>query len=331
MYVTEENSTLSLNFRRLATVSFYGSVIAHLLRMNRFKPHLALFLSNSIWAINYPFYHMVMRSGITPSAMLFASLLVAAALSFVPLLWSRGEKVDRKDIKYLIAAAILSGLMRKGFVIFGLSHTSPIDASIIASLLPVMALIISVVIGIDRFTPKRIFGIALGMGGVLAVILSGNHASKTAGDLTGNTLMFLYTIAAGFYMVWLQPIFKKYKPVTLLRWIYSLSSLMFLPFGLEPLLHTQFSSMSPHILTITIFVIAIPTFLPNILLNYALGRVTPTISSIYSYLQPILAIIVSVWLGLDKLHWSTLVYGTIIISGVTMVIQSYTQPKKAIS
>ncbi|MFI3316947.1 MAG: DMT family transporter [Rikenellaceae bacterium] len=291
--------------------------------MTNLKPHIALFVCNSIWAINYPFYHIIMGKGVSAAAMLELSLLVAALLSFVPLLWSRGEKVERSDIKYLVAAAVLSGLMRKGFVIFGLSLTTPIDASIIASLLPVMALVISVIMGIDRFTIRRVAGIALGMGGVLAVILSSGSSSGAGSILGGNILMLLYTIAAGFYMVWLQPIFKKYRPVTLLRWVYTLSSLMFLPFSFESLASTNFAALSPHILTLTAFVVIVPTFLPNLLLNYALGRVSPTVSSIYSYLQPLLAIAVSLWLGLGKLRWSTLAFAVVIIAGVTMVIRSY--------
>lgn len=303
-------------------------ILATRVNMKNLRPHLALLLSNSIWAINYPFYHMAMGHGIPASAMLFLSLAVAAILSLIPLFWSRAERVERADIKYLVAAAVLSGLMRKGFVIYGLSHTSPIDASIIATLLPVMALVISVAMGIDRFTKGRVAGIILGLGGALTVILSGSSSDKGAGALLGNMSMLLYTIAAGFYMVWLQPIFKKYKPITLLRWVYTLSVLMFAPVGLMPTLHTHFAGMSTHILIITLFVITVPTFLPNLLLNFALKRVSPTISGMYSYIQPILAIAMSIWLGLGKLHWITLVGGAVIISGVTLVIQSYsTTPK----
>ncbi len=296
--------------------------------MNRFKPHLALFFCNAIWAVNYPLYHLVMSKGVSAAAMLELSLFVAALFSFVPLLWSRGERVRRSDIKYLVAAAVLSGLLRKGLVVFGLSLTSPIEASIIASLLPVMALVISVIMGIDRFTLLRVLGIALGMGGALAVILSGGSSSGSSATLLGNTLMFLYTIAAGFYMVWLQPIFKRYKAITLMRWIYLLSSLMFLPVSISPIIANPFAHLEPHILWMAFFVVVVPTFLPNLLLNYALGRVTPTVSGMYSYSQPVIAIGVSVWLGLGKLHWSTLIFAMIIIAGVALVIRSYTNTYK---
>ncbi|MFI3324404.1 MAG: DMT family transporter [Rikenellaceae bacterium] len=304
----------------------HGALIAAASPMNRIKPHIALFLCNAIWAINYPFYHIVMSKGISAAAMLELSLLVAALFSFVPLLWGRAERVERGDIKYLVAAAVLSGLLRKGLVVFGLSLTSPIDASIIGSLLPVMALLISVVMGVDRFTLPRVAGVALGMAGALAVILSGGAAG--GGALSGNLLMLVYTVAAGFYMVWLQPIFRKYRPVTLLRWVYSISALLFLPFGYADLVQNPFAGMSPHILYMAAFVVVVPTFLPNLLLNFALSRVTPTISSIYSYLQPVLAISVSVWLGVDKLHWSTLLFGVVIVAGVALVIGSYTTARR---
>ncbi len=291
--------------------------------MKNFRPHIALLLCNSIWAINYPIYHIVMRTGLTAAVTLEISLLVAALLSFIPILWEGTERVERRDIKYLVAAAVLSGLMRKGFVVFGLSLTTPIDASIIASLLPVMALVISVIMGIDRFTLPRILGILLGMGGAMAVVLSGGHSGNAKAALAGNLLMLLYTVAAGFYMVWLQPIFKKYKTTTLLRWVYTLSALMFLPFAAPSLAHTTLSGFSPEMLAMTIFVLVVPTFLPNLLLGYALSRVTPTVSSMYSYSQPIVAIAASVWLGVGKLHWSTFVFGLIIISGVALVIRSY--------
>ncbi len=294
--------------------------------MKQIKPHLALLACNSIWAINYPFYHILYtKAHITAAAMLSLSLLAAALFAFVPLLWSRGERIERADLKYIFAAAVLSGLMRKGLVIFGLSLTSPIDASIIASLLPIMALVISVLMRIDRFTPSRVVGILLGMGGVMAIILSGGKIVGNPSQLSGNLIMLLYTVAAGFYMVWLQPIFKKYKPITQLRYIYSISALMFLPFGLPDIIHFDFSQLPAHYLYLLLFVVLVPTFLPNLLLNYALARVTPTVSSIYSYLQPLLAIGVTLYLGLGRLHWSTLLFGLIIVGGVTLVVRSYSR------
>ncbi len=291
--------------------------------MNRLKPHLALIGCNTIWALNYPIYHIILPKDISAIAVLTLSLVTAAILSFIPLLWSRAERVEPKDIKFMVGAAILSGILRKGLVIFGLSYTSPIDASIIGTLIPIVVLILSIIAGIDRFNTTRVIGIILGISGAIAIIASGDSSEGSSSSLTGNILMVIYTFAAALFIVWLQPIFKRYKPITIMRWVYGLSSLMILPFGAAPIAHTNFSALSPHILLLMAVVVILPTFLPNMLLNYALKRVTPTISSIYGYVQPIVAISLSVWLGLDKLGWSTLIYGCLIITGVTAVIRSY--------
>ncbi len=293
------------------------------------QAHLALIGCNAIWAINYPLYHLVMPKYITPIALLTLSLVGAAIFSWVPRLWQRGERVERQHIFYMVCAAILSGILRKGLVIFGVNYTSPIDASIIASLVPVTALIISVMMKIDRITPWRVVGLLLGMGGAIAVILSGGSSSGRSSGLDGNLMMLAYTLAAGFYMVWLQPIFRRYEAMTIMRWVYTISAFMLLPLGYESITHIDFGTMPHNDLMIVIFMILVPTFAPNLLLNYALKRVRPTISSIYSYLQPIIAISVTVWLGLDKLRWSTLVFGLFIVSGVYIVIRSYASPHRA--
>ena len=84
--------------------------------------------------------------------------------------------------------------------------------------------------------------------------------------------------------------------------------------------------MSPHILLAALFVLCVPTYLPNLLLNFSLRYVAPTISSTYAYIQPVLAIALSVAMGLDRLHADTLVAAAVIFVGVGLVISSYGRP-----
>jgi drug/metabolite transporter (DMT)-like permease len=74
-------------------------------------------------------------------------------------------------------------------------------------------------------------------------------------------------------------------------------------------------------------VLTVPTYVPNLMLNYALKTVQPTVSSIYTYLQPVLAIAISVGMGLDKLHADTVIFALVIFVGV---LRSYTvKPRQA--
>lgn len=54
--------------------------------MNRFKPHIALLICNIVWAMDYPFYNIVLPRYVHPMAMVSGSLIATALFSLVPLL-----------------------------------------------------------------------------------------------------------------------------------------------------------------------------------------------------------------------------------------------------
>ena len=127
--------------------------------MSRFKPHIALLICNIVWAMDYPFYNIVLPHYVHPMAMVAGSLVVTALFSLVPLLWQKAERVARADIRKLIGAALLIGVLRKVFIMYGLSMTSPIDGSIIDTIVPLLVLLLSVLLGMDRFTELKVAGL----------------------------------------------------------------------------------------------------------------------------------------------------------------------------
>ena len=79
--------------------------------MNRFKPHVALLICNIVWAMDYPFYNIVLPRYVHPMAMVSGSLIATALFSLVPLLWQKAEKVAKADVRKLIGAALLIGVV----------------------------------------------------------------------------------------------------------------------------------------------------------------------------------------------------------------------------
>ena len=88
---------------------------------------------------------------------------------------------------------------------------------------------------------------ALGLAGALVVILSGSGMQAPSDKLGGDAVVLLAIVASSFSMVWLKELIVRYKPVTLLRWIYPVAAVMMLPIGLGPLLRTDFSAMPAHV------------------------------------------------------------------------------------
>jgi len=298
-------------------------------RMNQIKPHLALLACNCIWAMDFPFYNLLLSHYIRPLALAEASLIATALISLVPLLWERAERIDRADIRKFLGAAMLMGVLRKVFLMYGLSKTSPIDGSIIDTIVPILVLLLSVLLGLDRFTKLKVAGLLLGMGGAVAVVATGHASAHYHAQLWGNVLIFLCACVSSVYMVCFKKLVGKYRVTTVMRWLYCLAAIMLLPFSVGQLVHTDFGAMLRHALMPTLCVFLLQTYLPNILFNYSLRFVSSTVSSIYTYLQPVVAIAASVALRLDKLHFDTVVFALLIFLGVGMVLRSYAkQPSR---
>ncbi len=292
-------------------------------RARAWVPHLLLLACNMIWAMDFPFYHLLLPHYLHPTALLAITLSVTALLSLLPLTRERAERVDPRDVPKFVGAALLIGVLRKGFLMFGLSRTSPIDGSIIDTLGPLLVLILSVAVGIDRFTKLKVVGLTLGLTGAVAVILWGGSASHVSSGVWGNLLIVGGVAATAIYSVWFKKLLEKYRVTTVLMWIYCIAAFVTLPFGIGPALHTDFSAWDARAVWSFLFVLCFLTYLPNWLFNRALQGVSPEVTGIYNYLQPVAAIAVSVAMGLDRLHWDTLFFALLIFAGIGMVIASY--------
>ena len=284
--------------------------------------HISLLLCNIVWACDYPFYNLVLGRYITPLAMVSASLVVAAVWSLIPMLWEKHERIAAEDRIKIFGAALLIGISRKLCMMFGLAQTSPIDGSIISTTTPLIVLLLSVFVGLERFTKMKLLGLLLGMAGAIAIIISSSTTHEHSG-LRGNLLIFTSACISAAYMVYFKRLVSKYRITTLLRWIYCISALIMLPIGAHEIIETKFDTMSSEIIFASLFVLIVPTYLPNLFLNYSLRFVAPTVTSIYAYIQPIVAIILAVAMGLDKLHLDTVLFALVIFVGVGLVVCAY--------
>ena len=160
--------------------------------------------------------------------------------------------------------------------------------------------------------------------------VKGASSSHQHSHVWGNVMIMLCACATALYMVWFKALVARYRITTVLRWVYCVAAVVALPFGLKEIIHTDYAAIAGHALFPTLFVLTVPTYLPNLMLNYALKSVPATVSSIYTYLQPVLAIAISVGMGLDKLHADTVIFALVIFVGVGLVLRSYTvKPRQA--
>ena len=127
--------------------------------------------------------------------------------------------------------------------------TSPIDGSIIDTIVPLLVLLLSVLLGMDRFTKLKVAGLLLGMAGAVAVVLTGASSSHQHSHVWGNVMIMLCACATALYMVWFKALVARYRITTVLRWVYCVAAVVALPFGLKEIIHTDYAAIAGHALS----------------------------------------------------------------------------------
>ncbi len=294
--------------------------------MENIKPHIALLISNTIWALGYPIYSTIMPQYIKPLPMMTLSLCATAVLAWLDLLRKRcskhytpSKRVERGDIPKIFIAALLIGLLRKGGLIYGFSLTSTVDGSVIATLVPIVVFIFSLLLGRERYSHQKSIGLALAIAGVASIVATSGSAHRTTSSAMGNIFIIAEVVAMAVYIVAMRPLFTKYDSGTILRWAYTISALISIPIGYNSVINTSYSGVSWQIWAITAYVVILPTYIPNMLLNYALKSLDTTVTSLYGYLQPAIAISIAVATGMDKLHWDSAIFALMMLAGIWLV------------
>ena len=256
---------------------------------NNYKAHLALLGANVIYGANHIIAKGVMPNKIGPSAFVFLRILGASLLFWIIKSFIK-EKVDKKDFPLLILCGLLGVASNQLLFFHGLNLTSPIDASIIITAVPVMVLIFSAFLLKEKITTNKLIGITIGAVGAVLLIWYGNKAEGTSSVL-GNIYVLLNACSYALYMVLVKPLMKKYNPITIISWAFLFGFIFMFPIGIQDVLTTNFEAFTLNTYLTVAFVVLGTTFLAYLFNIYALSKVSPSISGSYIYLQPVVSFI----------------------------------------
>lgn len=266
------------------------------------KPHLALFTVAVAYGLNYIVAKGVMQgSHLSPNAFVtLRALFGLLAFAVIKVLWIK-EKVDRKDLFWFLLCGVFGVVINMLCFFNGLKLTSPINASLIMMTTPILVLVISSIVLKEKFTLRKVLGIALGTAGAFILILYAGTESK-ASSITGDVLIFINALSYGLYLVLVKRMMKKYHPFTVIFWVFVFGASILLPIGGGDLLNTDYAAFSKSIWWSILFVLLGPTLIAYMFNAYALSKVNATVVSAYIYLQPLLATSFAIFLGMDMLN-----------------------------
>ena len=293
--------------------------------VSSFSGHIACFAAYAIFGVNI-IVCKDLTSGhlISPIAIFTLRSLGAGLIFWILSLFLPSEKVERKDYLKIFAASFLGYFATQLTFLMAIPDVTPMHCSIISSMSPIYTMFIAAIVLKEPLSWKKAGGVALSLGGILFLIFSNASGAYGVAEskLSGIFLMFLNSISFSLYLGIFKPVIAKYSVVTFMKWIFLFSALMSLPFSFREVVSLEWTRIPAIQMWELGFLIVFATFFSYFLIPFGQKRIRPTLVSMYSYIQPIIATIISIILCMDILTWQKLIAALMVFAGVFIVSRS---------
>ena len=284
--------------------------------------HLACFIAYAIFGINIIVCKDLTSSRlISPVALFCIRSLGAGALFWMISCFLPKEKVEKKDYGKIMAASLLGFVLTQMTFLIAIPDITPMDCSIVSSLSPIYTMFIAAYALKEPITLRKAGGVAISFLGIIYLIM--NSVTSTGGavetSLTGILLMIANSLCFSLYLGLFKPVISKYSVITFMKWIFLFASAFSLPLAGRELFTFDYSQLSGIYLWELGFLIVCSTFITYFLIPLGQKRIRPTLVSMYSYIQPIIAILISIYVGMDSLSWQKVLAAMMVFGGVVLV------------
>ncbi|MCF2564517.1 DMT family transporter [Prevotella brevis] len=285
--------------------------------------HLAMFGACAGWGLMSPVGKDAMLHGFDGITMVSFRVAGACLLFWIASLFVPKEQVPWRDRLMFIGAALTGLLFNQCCFTIGLSITSPINASIVTTSMPIFAMILAALILREPITGKKALGVLMGCSGALILILSSAaHADARVGDIRGDLLCLFAQFSFALYLSLFNPLIKRYNVFTVNKYMFSWATLMLLPLSS----YYVYGVISQPILLLTWievgYVVVCGTFFCYILTMIGQRTLRPTVVSVYNYVQPIVAVAASLIMGISTMKLTHVLAVVLVFSGVWLVVKS---------
>jgi len=287
------------------------------------KGHSSLFIAYIIFGLSAPIGKSVMmHGGIDPFSLVFFRVAGAATLFWIASLFVPREKVRKKDLLLLLGASLFGAVINQLFFIQGLSRTSAIDVSLLATLGPIITMLVAAAYLKEPITFKKVLGVLVGASGVLLLVLFGMPVAKGESHTSGILLCLTSSLFFAIYLTVFRDVVRRYSSITVMKWIFLYAAIICAPICYPKVSAIDYSALSASTYWKIAFMVCCATFISYMLLPIGQKTLRPTVVSMYNYIQPIVSSGVAVSMRLDTFGWEKAVSAILVFVGVYIVTQS---------
>ena len=291
---------------------------------DKLSGHLSIAAAYTIFGLNIVFCKDIANSEVVAPEVLFTLRAIgASALFWLISLFLPKERIEKGDSLKIVAASFTGLFVPQMTFLMAITMSSSIDTAVLGTLGPIFTMFFAFIFLGEPITGRKAGGVALSFAGVIFLIFNSVHSGgASSSSPLGIALLLLNSISFSFYLGYFRPLISKYSVVTFMKWMFLSSLLLSLPFSFKGLISTDFAAIPAGIRWEIGYLIVFATFFAYFLIPFGQKRIRPTLVSMYNYLQPIIAAIVSIAIGMDSLTWQKILATAFVVGGVVLVSRS---------
>ena len=292
--------------------------------------HIACLVAYSIFGFNIIVCKDLTSGGfLSPLSIFCLRAMGAGALFWLISFFMPKERVDKKDYIKIFAASVLGFLICQLSFLAGIPHITPMDCSILAAISPIYTMFIAAVALKEPISMQKVSGVVVSFLGIIYLIMSnvsGGGATQT--NAFGIIMLIINSLSFSLYLGIFKPLISKYSVFTFMKWIFLFAFVISFPFSAKEIFTAHWDTVPAVQLSELAYLIICATFVTYTLIPFGQKIIRPTLVSMYSYMQPIIAIVISIYIGMDTLTWQKVLAAIMVFGGVIIVSYSKTRVEK---
>ncbi|MBI5044529.1 MAG: DMT family transporter [Candidatus Levybacteria bacterium] len=275
---------------------------------------LALIVTNIIWGASSPIFKWSLEE-VSPFTFAFVRFFLAALL-LLPFTIHK-LVISKHDFVSLFVLAFIGFFVHIGLLLFGLTISSSVNASVIATAAPIFLLIGSLFIFREKVKKRIILGTIISLLGVIIIILRPLFDHGLDGTITGNLLFLLSTISFVLYTFMLKNYTTHLKASTVTFYLFMFTAVIFLPFFLVESSHQPLTSIvSLQAILGILFGAIFTSVIGYMFYNFAIHAIKTSEIGLFLYVDPVITVLIAVPLLGEHITPSFIIGSIAVILGI---------------
>ena len=253
-----------------------------------------------IWGTNFSVVKVALRD--FPEIPFNATrLAVATAVFLAAIRWTRDEArprapLTRTDWIQLLFLGLVGTFLYQLCFVAGVRRTSVGNGSLIVGISPIVIALMSAMAGHERISLLRWAGVFMALLGLYFVV--GKGVEFSAQTLRGDLLMLGGVFCWATYSVASQPILKRHSPLIVIGLTFSIGAACYVLMMVPTLMDVNWGGVSGFSWFLMVASALLALNVSYWIWYTGLKRLGGSRTSMYSYLTPIVAMIVAaIWIG----------------------------------